>query len=124
MTVTAEHTPGPWKWFPVCAAWEPKHWRSAPGYYSCLFGRNKETLVLTWRTTNDGKHICIECSPADAALIEAAPNLLEACERLYKLAKAHAVRPGGLSTAEFSELTKPDRAAIAAAKPSTERVTP
>jgi len=71
--MTDQHTPGPWRWVP-----EPDY----PWQYQDLMSASGE-VVLSGEEAPDPSGI--EISHADARLIAAAPELLEACETLATL---------------------------------------
>lgn len=85
------HTPGPWKWV-------TDNFR---GGYAGLVGRvgQNQQEVLFPNHANDGDEgaAWFEDFPseADRNLIAAAPDLLEACERLLWLIKTHLKVDGG-----------------------------
>jgi hypothetical protein len=71
--MTDQHTPGPWRWVP-----EPDY----PWQYQDLMSASGE-VVLSGEEAPDPSGI--ELSHADARLIAAAPDLLEACQTLATL---------------------------------------
>jgi hypothetical protein len=107
--MTEQHTPGPWRWVP-----EPDTaslWRD----YGDLYSASSEVVLSIWDNGFDGG-VRVN-SHADARLIEAAPELLEALEELVEACTGHLDRGQApwRSNEDEKEVIKA-RAAIAKAR--------
>ena len=79
--MTNQHTPGPWRWVPEPDTASP--WRD----YGDLYSASSEVVLSVWDDGFDGG-VRVN-SHADARLIEAAPELLEALEELVEACTGH-----------------------------------
>ena len=83
MSETA-HTPGPWEWT------KRPDLESHPSDWNTLEPVDWEanaTSVLTWAHLGGRNKPYVMCGPANARLIAAAPDLLEACQNLLAQAE-------------------------------------
>jgi len=71
--VSEKYTPGPWRWLKASSANGPKT--------DGLYGPNNEPVV-EGRWCNDGTADAEPSTPANGALISAAPDLLEALKSI------------------------------------------
>jgi len=118
----SKHTPGPWRWHKADPQQIPDDWvyeqAQRPDLWNAL---EHEPLtpgvptVLTY-SLSDGEALIV-CSPANAALIETAPELLAACEYAVNVLEGGLGYQHELAGAEpwAMELHRRARAAIAKA---------
>lgn len=99
-------TPGPWRWYKDT---EDSH---GEGEYSDLGSPNGTVLSYSVKTAhaNVDFSACIEVSEANARLIAAAPDLLQACRALYHAMLSY--KHGNASPELSDEVAKIAEAAI------------
>lgn len=74
--IVGRHTPGPWKWSRGVGEWE-------------LVGANADRVLFRWEDAAGLRNATVNgdsLKPADAALIEAAPDLLAVLQELRECA--------------------------------------
>ena len=113
-----EHTKGPWEAVPA-RGYEKRGWVEVVAH------RNRPVVVVdAFERHSCDESECPEChhgvriTPEDARLIAAAPELLEALERVDQALSAYLVECGPLMTpgVDAEEIAKSARAAIAKAR--------